>query len=169
MTFLERISGMLTKPVPTFRLMLEAKVELIEPLMIVFLASLSGGVASLLTTPSMLTVEEIPFFRFDPAVSMASSIVSGILLWLVGGLFLYGVARLLEGRGTIKQTLLVLGYTETPIIYSIVFGVIGWATSPIVYWMFLTFLLIWASILSVMGVRHTNSPLCVPLPFFSFQ
>jgi hypothetical protein len=158
MSFLERVTGILTSPTPTFRSMLEAKVGLIEPIIIVFLASLSSGIATVLVIrrPAIPVPPGMSMPAFDPAISIASSIVGGILIWLIGGLFLYAIARLLGGQGTFEQTLLVIGYAEVPAIYSIILGIMGWATSPIVYWMFSLLLSIWTFVLSVLGLREAH-------------
>lgn len=65
-----------------------------------------------------------PALFADPSVYLAAGLplvlVTDIVFWLVFGSLVYGVARLLGGRGSWTDTLIVLALANLPLVFSVV-------------------------------------------------
>ncbi|HID91318.1 TPA: hypothetical protein EYP44_05095, partial [Candidatus Bathyarchaeota archaeon] len=152
---MDNLIGVLIKPVPTFRSMLEAP-RLIEALLVVLIASFCGGLATSLRTPTFPRLPPSPglvpmqAFRLllSPAFIVPMGIASGVFAWIIVGAVLHASSRVLGGKGNFEQTLLVAGFSEAPLIYSIFFGVLSWAVGSTLPTLLSSFLLgIWSLVL----------------------
>jgi len=129
--------------------------------MIVLMASLSNGIATALSRMPIYGFSSVyqPFLKllFSPAFIAIASIIWGIISWIVGGIVLFASSKLLKGIGSLDQTLLVVGYSEAPLIYSIIPGLIGkLINSSLLYPLVSMILSIWSSVLIVLGIRETH-------------
>ncbi|KPV65100.1 MAG: Yip1 domain protein [Candidatus Bathyarchaeota archaeon BA1] len=162
---LDNLMGVIVKPVPTFRSMLEAP-RLIEALLVVLIASFCSGLAALLSPllvfprllPSpALTPTQAFQFLFSPAFLIPLSIISGAFSWIIISAVFHASSRVLGGKGNFEQTLLIAGFSQAPLIYSIFFGVLSWAVGSTLPTLLSSFLLgIWSLILLVLGIREAH-------------
>lgn len=162
--FLSNLIGVIVKPVHTFRSMLEAP-RLIEALAVVLLAAFSSGIATslmflrprgLLSSYDLAIQVEL-LFLFSPGLIVVMSVISGVFSWIFFGAIFHALSRVLGGKGGFEQTLLVAGFSQAPLIYSIFLGVLGWAIAsdqPIILSSFI--LTIWLLILLILGLREAH-------------
>lgn len=164
LSILYDLIGVIVKPVPTFRSILEAP-RLIEALLVVLIASLCSSLAASLRPPMFPQLPPSPAstpiqafqFLFSPAFIVPMGIASGVFSWIITGAVFHASSRVLGGKGNFEQTLLIAGFSQTPLIYSIFFGVLSWAVGSTLPTLLSSFFLgIWTLILLVLGIREAH-------------
>ena len=112
-----RIGGIVLSPRETYSIMIHERRGLLEPLLLVvlFSAALGGlsGVALLGSALGMLGMQMLgpPIYSLAVYAFIGLGAVAGVVTWLIWGLLTYVFAKLLDGAGTIGDTLTVLGYS----------------------------------------------------------
>jgi hypothetical protein len=93
----------------------------------------------------------------SPITSMTSSVVGGFISWLVFAGICHIVAKLLGGKGTFTEMLVLMGFASLPNIFQAPIGLIamlsGGLTGAIVLG---SFLAIWVLILDVLAIREAQ-------------
>ena len=159
MELLDRLVGVVVRPIPTFRVMVENPC-LTNAFFIVISASVCASLASLIATPRAAQVTLAPEFLrllYSPEFIVPVGVVAGVLFWIIFGTILHGFSKLLGGKGKVNQTLLVYGFSEVPALYSVAFGMLSWIlASQLPYQIGSILLGLWSLILLVLGLREAH-------------
>ena len=168
---LEAISGTLFTPASTFRRLLEERMSLAIAAIIVLIACICGGVGTLLTQSTVMSLfAEFSGFEpvtpdFDemmssPITSMTSNVVGGFISWVFFAGICHIVAKLLGGKGTFTEMLVLMGFASLPNIFQAPIGLIamlsGGLTGAFIAIVLGSFLAIWVLILDVLAIREAQ-------------
>ncbi len=168
---LEAISGTLFTPASTFRRLLEERMSLAIAAIIVLIASICGGVGTLLTESTVMSLfTEFSGFEpvtpnFDemmnsPITSMTTNVVGGFISWVFFAGICHIVAKLLGGKGTFTEMLVLMGFASLPNIFQAPIGLIamlsGGLTGAFIAIVLGSFLAIWVLILDVLAIREAQ-------------
>ncbi len=144
--------------------MLEARIGLAEAAAVVLLASISSGIAYSAVLMIPTEVQAVPVevaemakaFRSPPFV-LTTSVVSGIVGWLLVGCIFHLSSKALGGRASLEQTLFATGYAQAPGTFLLAFGLLAWVTaSPVVHSGFSLLISLWIVALLVLGLREAH-------------
>ncbi|MFV9676415.1 MAG: YIP1 family protein [Methanosarcinales archaeon] len=168
---LEAISGTLFTPASTFRRLLEERMSLAIAAIIVLIASICSGVGTLLTESTVMSLfTEFSGFEpvtpnFDemmnsPITSMTTNVVGGFISWVFFAGICHIVAKLLGGKGTFTEMLVLMGFASLPNIFQAPIGLIamlsGGLTGAFIAIVLGSFLAIWVLILDVLAIREAQ-------------
>ena len=168
---LEAISGTLFTPASTFRRLLEERTSLTIAATIVLIACICSGIGTLLTQSTVMSLfTEFSGFEpvapdFDemmssPITSMTSSVVGGFISWVFFAGICHIVAKLLGGKGTFTEMLVLMGFASLPNIFQAPIGLIamlsGGLTGAFIAIVLGSFLAIWVLILDVLAIREAQ-------------
>lgn len=168
---LEAISGTLFTPASTFRRLLGERTSLTIAAIIVLIACICSGVGTLLTESTVMSLfTEFSGFEpvapdFDemmssPITSMTSSVVGGFISWVFFAGICHIVAKLLGGKGTFTEMLVLMGFASLPNIFQAPIGLIamlsGGLTGAFIAIVLGSFLAIWVLILYVLAIREAQ-------------
>ena len=168
---LEAISGTLFTPASTFRRLLEERTSLTIAAIIVLIACICSGIGTLLTQSTVMSLfTEFSGFEpvtpdFDemmssPITSMTSSVVGGFISWVFFAGICHIVAKLLGGKGTFTEMLVLMGFASLPNIFQAPIGLIamlsGGLTGAFIAIVLGSFLAIWVLILDVLAIREAQ-------------
>lgn len=168
---LEAISGTLFTPASTFRRLLEERTSLTIAAIIVLIACICSGIGTLLTESTVMSLFT-EFYGFEPVApdfdammsspitSMTSSVVGGFISWLFFAGICHIVAKLLGGKGTFTEMLVLMGFASLPNIFQAPIGLIamlsGGLTGAFIAIVLGSFLAIWVLILDVLAIREAQ-------------
>jgi len=168
---LEAISGTLFTPASTFRRLLEERMSLAIAAIIVLIASICSGVGTLLTESTVMSLfTEFSGFEpvtpnFDemmnsPIASMTTNVVGGFISWVFFAGICHIVAKLLGGKGTFTEMLVLMGFASLPNIFQAPIGLIvmlsGGLTGAFIAIVLGSFLANWVLILDVLAIREAQ-------------
>ena len=161
---LDHIFGTLFTPASAFRRMLEERTPVITAAVIVLTAGICSGAGSIVmqnAVTSMFTA--LPDFEetmFSPAAAMTVNVVAGFISWVVIAGILHVLAKLLGGKGTFTELLVLMGFATLPNIFQAPVGLIaalsGSFTGVFIAMALLGILAIWVLILNVLAVREAH-------------
>jgi len=168
---LEAISGTLFTPASTFRRLLEERTSLTIAAIIVLIACICNGVGTLLTESTVMSLftefsgfepvaPDFDAMMISPITSMTSSVVGGFISWVFFAGICHIVAKLLGGKGTFTEMLVLMGFASLPNIFQAPIGLIamlsGGLTGAFIAIVMGSFLAIWVLILDVLAIRETQ-------------
>ena len=168
---LEAISGTLFTPASTFRRLLEERTSLTIAAIIVLIACVCSGIGTLLTQSTVMSLftefsgfepvaPDFDAMRISPITSMTSSVVGGFISWVFFAGICHIVAKLLGGKGTFTEMLVLMGFASLPNIFQAPIGLIvmlsGGLTGAFIAIVLGSFLAIWVLILDVLAIREAQ-------------
>ena len=168
---LENISGTLFTPAATFRRMLEERTSITIAAMIVLIACICSGVGSLLTQNAVMSLftefysfepvaPDFEKMAFSPITAITLSVIGGFVNWVVIAGICHIVAKILGGKGTFSEMLVLMGFATLPNIFQAPIGLIvmlsGGLTGAFIAIGLGSFLAIWVLILDVLAIREAH-------------
>ena len=168
---LEDIFGTLFTPASAFRRMLEERTSITIAAIIVLIACICSGIGSILTQSVFISrFAEFPGFEpvspgfdemmFSPTASFTLSVVGGFISWLAIAGILHLVAKVLGGKGTFTEMLLLMGFATLPNIFQAPIGLTailyGGLAGVFIAVGLGGILAIWVLILDVLAIREAH-------------
>ncbi len=167
--YLARVGGLFVNPKPTMVTIVHEKRSFFEPLFTVVLFSVLSTVSSYLAVrnvvSSVLSGTVFSFLAGGVMDFVIGSLMLPLFLisdlggWLLNGLLIYVVAKVMDGPGSFEDTLSVVGYTyvvkvftAAPLILVPLYPIAGLMTSVAMSFVGL----IWSLYLLIVGVSEVN-------------
>ncbi|MFQ6087382.1 MAG: Yip1 family protein [Methanosarcinales archaeon] len=124
---MNRIIGILVKPVGTIREINEEKVDLNKPFLIVFLIAFFNFITAFFMLNEMAKVlpkEHRPFFWAGATGGVLGATLAVFLNWIIIAGIFHLLALALGGKGSFRKILEIFGWAHIPKIFSAIFVLI---------------------------------------------